>query len=733
MKRHLFLTICLLLVATAVTAAEASGPHGLDFSEVLFVQRLHNQSIHFYTHFIEFNPGDGYFRADNGIYRYDMNTSIKTAVITAADIPGSGTGVFDRYDLDWDMSRVVFDYKNASDEGYRIWMCNLDGSGLTQITTTPANEADNVSRYSGVDPADGPYGKNYFRYYDDMHPCFTQDGTIIFVSTRAENAVLCNGPGFLTVPTLHSISTNGTDMKQLTDSALSEFAPSMMEDGRVVYTRWEYVDKDSLYCKSIFAMNPDGTHHNEIFGLDQHCPPTFNYPRQIPGKPNKFVLATAPHYPNGGEILGPIVVVDRTKEVRSHQDPYSTTPGAAVTYVTPDIQIWGEQGWNFQTGSQQLYTAPYPISEERFLVTCKQNDSAAWNTRDGYGIYLLDSQGGLTHTEIVNVSGTSCWCPMPLKSRVKPMSINALKFPSGFFPGGATNMALALVTDVSRGTEGLVATNEIKYLRVNIQISRPWSAAGWMEWPTRLWPQIQMGIVPVEDDGSAYFYVPANRSVFLQALDSEYREVQRERTYVTWQPGEFRSCVGCHEKSGKAPPQIRGTNQTVMALQSGPVLPGPMPGEAAQSGGTWDGWGAKVIYYEHDIQPILDANCVSCHTHADEMNGWYQSYNYFLNGELCGPAIEENNDNMTTDLSQFEPPKTYGSHASTLADELTAPMRSEHTGVLTDSERYQLYRWIDSNYQLYGTYFDWETSRTMPTVDEALSHEAPAWQTTTYE
>ena len=743
------------------TVLEPPNPAQLGFDEILFIQQPSFNSNHFYTDFINFNP-TGLYNSDNGIYRYNLITDSVTPVITAAQMPG-GTGVFYKFDLDWDASRIVFDYKQSTTTGYRIWMCDIDGSNLTQITTTPPDEVSNITEYYMPGFNEDMDTFNY--HYDDMHPCFTQEDTIIFTSTRCKITTLCDSPGTLVTPVLHRINIDGTGLEKLTDSPVSEFAPSMMSDGRVVYTRWEYVDKDSLYCKAGYAMNPDGTHVNEIFGLNHHSPPSLNYFRQCPDNPNKFVCVGSPHYWQG-DNLGPILLIDRSKEVRTHEDPYDPTPGPAVTYVTPDVHIWQEPGWNFWTGSSwvennegiggKLYTTPYPLSEKLFLVSCKYNNNDSWETRSAYGIYLIDISGN--HIEIVNRPGTSCWNPYPLKPRNKPITINALKFPSFLLPNGDPNQGLALVTDIYKGMDG-VARGDVKYLRVNIAVSRPWSchriklwgpeaegpkgeylsSAGWV---SALWPRVQLGIVPVEDDGSAYFVVPADRNIFMQALDSEYRELQRERTYINFRPGEFRSCIGCHECSGEAPTPPFGSGEAPMALQHDPCVPAPMPGEAAGTG-DWAGWGVKVLYYPYDIQPIFDAKCISCHSGGSPSGGlnlsngvtehYNVSYENLTEGGYCGPLIVENNDFMTIDFTEYLPPKSLGCYTSSLADWLYTD--SAHRARLTDPELYKIFRWIDTNYQFYGTYYGRHHGsyeghpnfRPMPTVEETISPEAPSW------
>lgn len=90
-------------------------------------------------------------------------------------------GIFGRFDLSFDASTIVFDWKSSADEGYRIYEVGVDGRGLRRVLGAPENEAELVKvRYA------------YHNGTDDMHPCYLPDG-IVFVSTRCQTSTLCGG------------------------------------------------------------------------------------------------------------------------------------------------------------------------------------------------------------------------------------------------------------------------------------------------------------------------------------------------------------------------------------------------------------------------------------------------------------------------------------------------------------------------------------------------------------
>ena len=712
--------------------------YDLGFDEIVFIKRRPYTSDHYYT---AMNNGtsSGVFQEENGIYIYNIRTQQERSVVTAADFPsGSGTGIIGKFTLSFDATKLVFDYRNAGDEAFRIWEVNIDGTGLRQISTAPADEAEKVARW----------GTTRVWCTDDLDPAYLPDGDIIFSSTRSEHVILC-GTTFQ-ASTLHRMDPDGQNIEALTDSPVSEFCPVILEDGRVMYHRWEYIDKGHRTPKCIYTMNPDGTKPQELFSLSDSYYNTgaHTYPQEIPGNESKIVVVSASHYPQGN-TLGPIQIIDLTKDNR-------TTEG--LTRITPDVMMKSDQaGWYFSFdgfGPQHrdgvggpLFTHPFPVSPNQFLVTKKFDWDADWTTINGYAIYLIDTVGNQVAVYHDPDATTSCWHPTPLVARKVPPQIYSFRHPAF----QATNEALCIVTNVYEGMEG-VDPGEVKWLRINEVVPRFWdSNRRWSpsvssnSWKAALWSRVQWGLVPVEADGSAYFKVPADRNIMMQALDENYAELQRERTYVNYRPGEIRSCMGCHEKAGRAAPPI--ATEAAIALTRAPSDLQAQPCDSIENGG--DGRPEQVIHYPSDIQPIFNAKCASCHSGAAPSGGldlsatltasYTVAYEQLLSKELAGYAIPEfgsitpgkggGNDN-----GDFMPPKSMGCYDSAMIQKLSDP-GDAHLGRVSDNELMILRRWTDTNYQYYGTYYGRHESthsadpdfRRRPTFEEAISPTAPAW------
>jgi hypothetical protein len=752
-----------MTAANALCASEQVSSKDVGAEEIVFVKRKPYSSDHYYTDINNGTSGDR-FLPDNGIYIYNLERRQERAVVTAADLPG-GKGFIGYMSLSFDARKVLFDFRKDTRSGFRIWEVTLDGTGLRQVSFPPKDEAEKVARWR----------RGW--HTDDIHPCYLPDGKIIFSSTRCERTVLCGGSSALVVPVLHRMDPDGSNVEQLNHSPVSEFCPVVLDDGRVMYHRWEYIDKGARVGKTIWSMNPDGSRSQEIYGVADDTTTVYMYPRSVPGTDHIVCVGTC-HYPQGG-CLGAIMLINIKRGIRARgpdPDEAGYVQGDvryAVANITPHVFVERrtEPGWFFRTErgtythnkngqGGHLYTHPYPVSDHQFLVSYKDKASDHYkNIANAYSLRLIDvdGQNRMVHRD----EKLSLWHPLPVVPRKVPPLLQLVRDPS--YKGG--DHALCTVSDVYQGMEG-VKRGEVKWLRINDALPRYWATGRrWgpsnssSSWKGALWPRVQWGVVPVEADGSAYFRVPANRNIFFQALDKDFREIQRERTYVNYKPGEVRSCNGCHGQATRAV-GVRNSG-TPLALRRGPSSPEPQPCDLVRNGG--NGNAGQVIHYPTDIQPILNAKCVKCHGNekadaglklTDEVTRFYNtSYEALARKQLAGPIISEFQSFRQGDRGNYNgaflPPKQLGSYRSPLIEILTNTghpknAKDDHSKMLTAMQTMRISRWVDANYQFYGSYYGrqhskWQEAgtkkqaykpadfRRKATFEEAISMSAPDW------
>lgn len=735
----------LLLLSCAVPAATDETAQGRvellneGITQILFVERAVWQSTHYYSDFI-----DGAKIFGSRLCLLDVKSGKVRSLV-----PQLQGGLIGHCDLSQDGKRIVFDYKAKIGEGFRIWTVHIDGSHPRQITFPPEDEEARIKKYShrkrleyymaqtnGAKqlPVTVEADRFYSHHTDDMQPCWLPDGAIVFVSTRCQYSILCDDFDTLTTSLLYRMRSDGSQMEKLSNNALSEAVPSVGEDGRVLYTRWEYVDNGAVSNKGVWIIRPDGTGAEELYGANIEFPAVHYAPRVVPGtNGRRFVCIGAPHMP---APLGSVIVVDTSRNRRT---------GEPMTYITPEVETRHQMFWDnfpnekvkpFQapytdappfhtsrepdghghTKSGPLFADPYPLNEELFLVS--YNPASFWKTPNAYSLYLIDAGG--KRLPVYSNPETSCWNALPVQPRLNTPVVRGIT--DSKLAG--QNKAQLIVTNVYHGLNG-VKPGTIKYLRVNEHVPRPWSAHRFWTKPdqpgeapinydlydqqhsaisknTHLGLKLQLGVVPVETDGSANFLVDADKNIFLQALDGEYREVQRERTFVNYRPGEIRSCIGCHEQAGDTNPN-RNKAVTPLALRRAPSVPGPQPGERS---------GAKPLHYPTDVQPVLDKYCVKCHSGSRPAGGvvltsertelFTKSYETLIDRRVL-PIIGENHPKMGN--NHYLPPYTLGSHASSLIKRVLDDSKSPCYTSMPLEDRIRLTTWVDGNGQFYGTYF----------------------------
>ena len=669
-------------------------------TELLFVKRHTYNSKHYYDDILHIS------RFGGNLCVLSLSHSLSDGRVREL-APQLAEGIFDRYDLSFDAQRVVFGYRRPRREGFRIYEIGIDGTGLRPITRPPADEDERIAKYGQTSAGDNWYGSLAYRFWtDDLHPCYLPDGGICFASTRCEHGVLCTPAHYLACTNLYRVDGDGGSLKRLSYGALSEFTPTLMEDGRILYNRWEYVYKGIGGVQPLWTMRPDGSGTEEFYGDNVTNPGVLWQARQIPGNPRGAVCIGCGHEPLG---IGQVLLLDLNKSKRT-LDP--------ITSLTPHTKTKGLRGlYQMRNGRLRediygpFYSDPYPLSNKFFLVSC--NPAGRYNDESAYGIYLLDAFGN--RVLIYDDPETSCWQPMPLRPRKRPpvfSPVDALAAKSSE-SSKQEPTGTVFLSDVYRGLPG-VKKGTVKYIRVMQQIGKPWAAEidplrqedrnadGFgghiaVSMNAHIWIAVLRGIVPVEEDGSACFKVPANQNLFFQALDEDFMEVQRMRTFITLMPGERRSCIGCHEPRTQAPVSrmTAAYNRPAAAL-------------SAQPGGT----APRPLHYPTDVQPILDRHCVSCHNGKDpkaapDLRGdmtqmFCRSYEAIFKGGLVDTIQEWNGADHAMANVETVPPYSHGSHRSKLVELL----KKGHYDVdLSREEWIKLVTWIDCGAPYYGSYY----------------------------
>ena len=493
-------------------------------------------------------------------------------------------GLFGRPDVSFDGKRIVFGYAMQATDGwsskllrssnacrhFQVWETSLeegDPSGPRQLTTEKEDVFSPLRSRSGAELP-----------VENSDPLYLPDGRIAFMSFRAGGLVQCGD--WARAFCLYTIRPDGTDLRQITWSKEGEWDPSLLDDGTILFTRWEYMMRFWSPTQMIWSVRPDGTNPRIIYGSDlgrSYGQDGYRYPlnyamcRQIPGT-GKLVCIGSAHHNTGA---GPVCIVDLNL---GREDPAGLKRLTPVRYVeTPDRMP--HNGW---------YDCPYGLSEDYFLVSYTFSP----NERDetGYALYLLDTYGGkeLIHRD----KELSAMFPMPIRRRLRPAPLPELNPPrvrrSGEF----------FIHDVHRGLPDW-ASGKARYLRVVAAHERHvYTNPDAVEVgpDSGFETKVVLGTVPVEADGSAYFRVPAGKAVFFAVLDENYQSLHVMRMTTTVRPGERLSCVGCHEPMNEVPP-----NRPPLAVRRGASEITPPP------------WGVQPLGFARLIQPILNRHCIRCH------------------------------------------------------------------------------------------------------------------------
>ncbi len=655
----------------------------LDFDELLFIKRERARFNHmcdqYYGTFAV--PGGGLFVLSNpfGDDAEEFNV-LENSVVESGRLKGQklDSGGFLSPELSYDGKTVYFAYVECTGPGghirhldhanrghwstgrcYHVFSVATDGTGLAQLT-------------------DGTW--------NDFDPCPLPNGRIAFISERRGGYLRCGRacPSY----TVYDMKPDGSDIRIMSPHENNEWHPSVSHDGMIIYTRWDYVDRHGCTAHHPWIMTADGRDSRAMHG---NFAPRRQRPdmeldlRAIPGS-HKIGGTAAPHH---GQSYGSIIVYDPKIPDDDGMGP--------VKRLTPEV------GFPESQGGKQVYGTPWPLSEKYYLCVydaAMREGTARQGTKHrkgNYGIYLVDAFGNKV---LIHRTDIACLSPMPLRPRKMPPVMPEKSKRLADDPPKEGTMA---VIDVYESLKPWPEGTKIKALRIYQTFSMSVPSGGPPHETGRrlrtagdsvnLARRI-IGTVPVEEDGSAYFVVPALRELYFQALDEDGLAIQSMRSATWVQPAEELVCQGCHEPKNPIPEQ---PDRTAIALQRPPSVPEP------------DVDGTNPFSYPRLVQPVLDKKCVACHEKGvDGKKGppldsqivklggrgrtnVYRSYESLIHKH----AFWNYGDSYRTTPGKF------GAKASKLYPML---VKGHHGAKLTKEEMHRITVWLDSVSNFYGVY-----------------------------
>jgi len=504
------------------------------------------------------------------------------------------------------------------------------------------------------------------------------------------------------------MKSDGSGIRQVSFNNENEYEPAVLNDGRIVFTRWEYTFRHEMYYHMLWWCRPDGTEVSNFYGADTRYPMMVVEATPIPGT-NKVVATGQGHHSYN---TGTVIVIDPTLGENGDK------PVTRITTETPYSESPGV-GW-----PKPHFSHPYPVNEEMFFASRanhhvhKQGILPPLNNR---AIYLVDKFGGREF--IYEDRSVASFSPIPIRKRKRPPVL-----PSRVVKGRACGTLFVQNVYLTRNDpDGVIKPGMIKAIRVNALGVQPRAVRSGLS-PTNysVLPKKVLGTVPVGPDGSAFFKAPANTALQLQTLDENGMAILTEKSFFYLQPGENRSCVGCHEPSGTAP--IAGAVAKMARSKPRDLIP---PAGPDYPGGN---------SFHRSVQPVLDRYCIKCHglekTEKDVnfvgdgekipegLPGWYRSHQRAVHSEaiiaiarrgkhlvgykpfMAGRDEDKRDRNISV-------PRRYFAYSNKIAQMLAGNEElagkkyfAAHKNLKVDRESYmQFIEWLDLNCQACGDLF----------------------------
>ena len=584
--------------------------------EIVFAKRTQFSDPHWYANFGYYTEGPDHSLSGRGggLYKLDVKTGKVMTLVEDLD------GAIRDPQVHYKAKKILFSYRKSGSKQFHLYEILTDGSKMRQLT-------------------DG--------LYDDFEPSYLPNGEIAFVSSRAKRWVPCWSSQ---VATLHKLSKDRKTITTISANVEQDNTPSVLPDGRLLFTRWEYVDRSQMDFHHLWVMNPDGTNVQAFFG-NMHPGGVF-----IDAKP-----------------------IEGTQEV-----VYIDSPGHGLREHAGALKILNPQNGPDDKSSartilpQSQYRDPFPVSKKCFLIATPKGIGVTHLEKSPGDVFLLMSDSQSLRFHEPSVIRPRKREPL-IASRVNPKKRTGTLVLGNAYKGRKMNG---------------IKDGEIKKLMIMEVLPKPVTYGSEqthdfvpVSWGGTHFLERILGTVPVEADGSAHFEVPADRPFFFVSLDEKNRSIKRMHSFMSVRPGETISCLGCHGTGNDAP---KNTRKRLQALRRPPSKIKKLK------------YNRFVYDFPRDIQPILDKNCVKCHNpkkpngrillHGDNGPAFSASYFTLISRRLIVDGRNGRGNSA---------PRAIGDSASRLMNLIDG----SHFGVkLSEEETEHIRNWINVGGFYPGTY-----------------------------
>ncbi len=559
------------------------------------------------------------------------------------------------FDLSFDGQSVAFAKRLGPEAPYHIFKGEINGTSLQQLTDS---------------------------WFPDVEPCFLPGGRIAFISFRRWISARCLSFVPQACGTLFSMTDDGSDVIPLSWHETSELFPTVDNDGRLIYTRWDYVDRDFSAGHHIWTSYPDGRDPRAPHGNYAYPHSTLDltenaydgradrpwaefHIRAIPNAAGKYVAVAGTHH---ASTPGLLVVIDTSIPDDNRMSQVRFIRGAELShelqgmYESPDAE----------------FVTPWPLSPSYYLASHK-----------GSALVLVDVFGNM---ELLTAQGGQS--PRPLRPRTKPPVIPPGTTQASAQQGDSSQSAVISILDVYNADQPWPPGTKIKALRILRLVPKPWSSgidhASTVGYSKGGLPRIALGTVPVESDGSAYFHAPVGCEIMFQVLDERGMAIQSMRSGTYVHPGEHLSCVGCHEDKSRAP------------RRSAPKLAFQRPPSVIQPETSL---GPVPASYPLLAKPVLEKTCIPCHkaeqtAMQSAKYGDLEPYAFYFHGNYESLGLVPRHGGYRTTAGRF------GARESRMGKALLDETHQEllQSGKITAEEFRRVVLWLDANSLNLGAY-----------------------------